>query len=286
MFVGIIGLGITGASMAKAIKLKTEHRVLGYDKDNDTNIKAKILRVVDDTLGFDNMGECKVLMLAIGPDETLHFLREHAGRLSSCEIVIDLCSVKKPICDEAAKLSEEYGFTFIGANPMTDSVKSGFDASRPSLFEGTSMVLTPSYDTSIQALDTLKTLFTRIGFGNIEICSPSEHDRITAFTSQLCRIISSAYIKSPSANEHYGLSAESYENFSKLASLDEKLWTEIFFANKENLESEIELFIGNLQEYLDALKYTNISKMKSLLEEGRKRKEYIDSKGDALMNNK
>ena len=283
MFVGIIGLGLIGASMAKAIKLKTEHRVLGYDKDNDTNIKAKILRVVDDTLGFDNMGECSVLMLAVGPDETLDFLREHAGRLGCCDIVIDLCGVKKPICDEAFKLSKEYGFTFIGAHPMAESVKSGFDASRSNLFDGVSMALTPSYDTSIQALDTLKTLFTRIGFGNIEICTPAEHDRIIAFTSQLGHIISSAYIKSPSAGEHYGISAESYENISGTASLDEKLWTDLFFANKENLETEIELFIDNMQAYLDALKNGDLPKMRHLLEEGRKRKEYIDSKGDTLI---
>ena len=284
MFVGIIGLGMAGASMAKAIKLKTEHRVLGYDKDSEINIKAKLLRVVDDTLGFDNIGECSVLILALSPNETLNFIREYSSRLTGCEAVIDLCGIKKPICDEAFKLAAEYGYTFIGAHPMAEGLKKGFDNSKPSFYDGTSIVLTPSYDTSIQVLDMLKKLFMRIGFANIEISTPIEHDRIAAYTSQLTRIISSAYIKSQTAREHYGISAESYESFSKFSLLDEKMWAETLLANKEYVENELTFFIDNLNKYLSALKEGNVVRMRSLLEEGKKCKEYVDSKKDALIN--
>lgn len=282
MVIGIIGLGTMGASIAKAIKLKTEHKVLGYDKNHDINIKAKLLKVVDDTLGFDNICNCSVIILAVSPNETLKILNEYASHFSSCDAIMDLCGVKKVICDEAFKLAEKNGFTFIGGNPIIECSKSGFNNSSPALFNGASLALTPSYDSPIHILDMLKKLFTRIGFGNIEICTPIEHDKIIAYTMQLSHIISSAYIKSPSANEHYGLSSESYEAFSKNALLDATLWTDLLFANKDNIENEIETLIENLQQYLTALKECNSTTVKNLFEDAKKTKEYIDYKTDIL----
>ena len=282
MVIGIVGMGVIGASLAKAIKLKTEHKVLGYDKNHDINIKAKILRVVDDTLAFDNICDCSVVILAVGPTEALRILKEHSTHFTGCEAVLDLCGVKKVICDEAFRLAEKAGFTFVGGDPIVECAKSGFNNSSPSLFDGASLALTPSFDTPIHTLDLLKRLFTRVGFGNIEICTPNEHDRVTAFTLLLSRVIAGAYIKSPSANEHYGLSAESYEAISKNAVLDEKLWADLLFANKDNVEGEIDALIQNLRQYSDALKANDVEKIKALFADGKKTKEYIDYKNDIL----
>ncbi len=98
MIVGIAGLGITGASLAKAIKLKTSHYVFGYDKNNDINIKAKITKVIDDIAEGDMLKKLDVLFLALPPGETVRYLEFHSRLLSPDVTVIDMCDIKVPIC--------------------------------------------------------------------------------------------------------------------------------------------------------------------------------------------
>lgn len=278
MFIGIVGLGLIGASLSKAIKLKTEHRVLGHDKNNDVNIKAKVLRVIDDKLGYDNIGKCEILFICLYPNDTIEYLRENCNIIKKDTIVLDCCGVKQSVCQEAFEIAEKSGFTFIGGHPLAGEDEWGFENSKPSLFDGASMVLTPPINISIGALDKVKTIFTRIGFSNIEISTPREHDRIIAFTSELPHLISSAYVKSKTANEHYGFSAESFRAFAKDSKLNEKLWAELMSDNKVALLSELSGLIENLKKYETALSDGNQTELMNLLREGREAKEYIDGK--------
>lgn len=278
MFVGIVGLGMVGASLSKAIKLKTEHRVLGTDKNNDVDIRAKVLRVIDERLGYDNISKCEIILLCLYPHDTVNYLQDHCNMINPDTIVIDCCGVKQNICKKAFEIAEKSRFTFIGGNPMVDTEKWGFENSKHTLFDGASMVLTPPVNISIGELDRVKNLFTRIGFSNIEICSPREHDRIIAHTTQLPNIISSAYVKSDTAREHYGLSAESFRSFSRLSEQNEKLWSELLFENKPAILKELDDLIENLTRYKAALSDGNQTALERLLREGREKKEYIDGK--------
>ena len=96
-------------------------------------------------------------------------------------------------------------------------------------------------------MSRLKDLFTAIGFTNIQIATPEEHDKKIAFTSQLAHVVSNAYIKSPTAMEHMGFSAGSYKDLTRVAKLNEHMWTELFLENPENLTNEIDMLIDNLK---------------------------------------
>ena len=125
-------------------------------------------------------------------------------------------------------------------------------------------------------MSKLKDLFTSIGFTNIEITTPEEHDRKIAFTSQLAHVVSNAYIKSPTAREHSGFSAGSYKDLTRVAKLNEDMWTELFLENPENLTNEIDTLIDNLKAYSDAIKSKDSETLKALLKDGREKKAVID----------
>ena len=134
------------------------------------------------------------------------------------------------------------------------------------------MILTPDARTDMQLLETLKAFFLDIGFAGLTFSTPEEHDRIIAFTSQLAHITSSAYVKSPEAQKRRGFSAGSFQDMTRVARLDEDMWTELFLDDADYLTSELEVLVGHLTEYLDALKARDAQRLRALLKEGRELK--------------
>ena len=156
---------------------------------------------------------------------------------------------------------------------------SGFDYSKKNLFSGASMILVPHDCTDISFLETLKKIWVSIGFTNIQITTAKEHDRMIAFTSQLAHVVSSAYIKSPTATNHRGFSAGSYKDMTRVAKLNEKMWTELFLSNRESLTEEIDNLIERLTEYSEAIKKGEEEKLCTLLREGKEAKITAEKRG-------
>lgn len=152
---------------------------------------------------------------------------------------------------------------------------SGFTYAKKSLFNNASMIFTPTKG-PIESMGKLKELFTSIGFTNIEISTAEEHDRKIAFTSQLAHVVSNAYIKSPTALEHSGFSAGSYKDLTRVAKLNEVMWTELFLENADNLAAEIDTLIENLQQYSTAIREKDAETLCALLKDGREKKALID----------
>ena len=134
------------------------------------------------------------------------------------------------------------------------------------------MILTPDKRTDMQLLETLKAFFLDIGFAGLTFSDPEEHDRIIAFTSQLAHIVSSAYVKSPEAQKRRGFSAGSFQDMTRVARLDEDMWTELFLDDADYLTDELDILIGHLQEYADALKSKDAEHLRALLRDGREKK--------------
>jgi prephenate dehydrogenase len=159
---------------------------------------------------------------------------------------------------------------------MAGLESSGFKYSSNHLFNNASMIMTPSSETPLEVLEAMKEFWLSLGFANITLCSPEEHDRMIAYTSQLAHVVSSAYVKSGLTYKHKGFSAGSYHDMTRVAKLNEKMWTELFFENKENLINELDSLIERLVEYSDALKSENRGSVEKLLQDGRIIKESID----------
>ena len=272
MNIGIIGLGLIGGSLAKSIKAQTAHSVFGIDLNNETMTLARLCGAIDGVLEGETVGSCDLLLLAISPQAAVDWVKDNAEEIAKNATVIDMCGVKRIVCKELSAIAEENGFGFIGGHPMAGKERGGFVNSSDDLFVGASMILTPDENTDIAVLEQLKALFTDLGFSNITFTIPEEHDSIIAYTSQLAHITSSAYVKSPTAQMRRSFSAGSFKDMTRVARLDEVMWTELFLDNADHLTVELEGLIGHLNEYLAALKSGDADTLRALLKDGREKK--------------
>lgn len=275
MKIAIIGLGLIGGSMAKAIKENTDHLVYGCDRNDTVQKKALLVGAIDAPLTDTLLGECDLTLVALYPQAAIDFIQEKKEIFKKDSIVLDCCGVKEIVCSQAEPIALEQGFVFIGGHPMAGLEHSGFDHAEKALFQNASMILTPTKG-NIQDVEKVKDLFTAIGFTNIQIATPREHDQMIAFTSQLAHVVSSAYIKSPSALKHQGFSAGSYKDLTRVAKLNETMWTELFLDNADFLAGEIDGIARRLKEYSQAIKDRDSDTLRELLKEGREKKAQID----------
>nr|WP_325258080.1 prephenate dehydrogenase [uncultured Oscillibacter sp.] len=272
MNVGIVGLGLIGGSMAKSVKARTAHTVWGADLDQETMTLARMSGAIDGPLTEENLPSCGLILVAICPGAAVQWVKDHADRISPSAIVVDLCGVKRVVVKALAPVAERHGFAYIGGHPMAGKERGGFTASSEDLYVGASMILTPDQRTDMRLLETLKAFFLDIGFAGLTFSDPEEHDRIIAFTSQLAHITSSAYVKSPEAQRRRGFSAGSFQDMTRVARLDEDMWTELFLDDADYLVRELDILIGNLTAYSDALKSGDAERVRALLREGRELK--------------
>ena len=272
MNVGIVGLGLIGGSMAKSVKARTEHTVYGIDLDQETMMLARMCGAIDGPLDGETLPQCDLVLVAIRPQAAVDWVREHAGQIAKSAILVDLCGVKRVVVEQIAPVAEGHGFAYIGGHPMAGKERGGFTASTDDLYVGASMILTPDKRTDMKLLETLQAFFLDVGFAKLTFSQPEEHDRIIAFTSQLAHIVSSAYVKSPEAQRRRGFSAGSFRDMTRVARLDEDMWTELFLDDADFLTHELEVLIGHLEEYRSALKERDASRLRDLLKEGRELK--------------
>ena len=165
-------------------------------------------------------------------------------------------------------------FDFVGSHPMAGKEKNGFEVSEAELYEGASFIITPC-GAEQKYVDTLSELALSIGFGQIKLSTPEEHDRMIAFTSQLPHVLACSYVMSPSCPNHKGFSAGSYRDVSRVANINSKLWSELFLENREPLIEELDILLQNIGKIVDAVKQNDRDKLANLLEEGHKVKQLL-----------
>ncbi len=275
MKVGTVGLGLIGGSMARAYKA-AEHTVFGADTDKNTLGYALLSGIIDKELTADSIGECDIIFIALYPEAAKQYLEDNKKLISKNCTVIDLCGTKRNVCETGFRLAEEYGFTFVGGHPMAGTQFSGIKYSRKDLFRGAPMVIVPPRYDDIILLDRIKKLLTPAGFGSISVTTAPKHDEMIAFTSQLAHVVSNAYIKSETAKNHGGFSAGSYKDMTRVAWLNENMWTELFLENSDYLIKELDYIISSLTEYKQAMENNDREALKNLLKDGRIIKEQID----------
>ena len=258
--------------MAKSVKARTGHTVYGVDLEPETMTMARMCGAIDGPLTAENLPQCDLILVALRPGAAIRWVEERLEEISPQAILVDLCGVKRVVVEAIAPLAERRGFAYIGGHPMAGRERGGFTAATDDLYVGASMILTPDKRTDMRLLETLKDFFLDIGFAGLTFSDPEEHDRIIAFTSQLAHIVSSAYVKSPEAQRRRGFSAGSFQDMTRVARLDEDMWTELFLDDADYLVKELDILIENLTAYSQALKSGDAERVRALLKEGREKK--------------
>ena len=135
------------------------------------------------------------------------------------------------------------------------------------------MIVVPPVHDDNELLERVKESLAPLEFKQLVVSTAENHDAMIAYTSQLCHVVSNAFVKSPTAQKHHGYSAGSFRDLTRVARLNENMWTELFLANKEPLLGELDRIINSLQQYRDAIADDDAQTLCSLLRDGRIAKE-------------
>lgn len=275
MRIAIVGLGLIGGSMAKAIQRQKKHIVWGYDSVPHAAAQALAEGAVEGIVQGD-YGMADLVLIALYPGAAVEFICQNRGTFRPGAVVVDLCGVKRHVCREAEDLLKDTGVTFIGGHPMAGRELFGYENAVEDLFDGASMILTPDGQIPKDTLELVEAFFRSVGFSHIQITTAGRHDEIIAYTSQLAHIVSSSYIKSPVAREFMGFSAGSFKDLTRVAKLKEDMWAELFLLNQDFLQEQIQVIIDNLREYQAVLSREDRGALEELLRDGSKLKEKFD----------
>ncbi len=251
--VGIRGMGLIGGSFQKAFLAAGSEVV---DLKDDTKVR-----------------ECDLVIVALPPRLVAPWIKAHQDAFKVGALVTDAAGTKAIICKELSPLSRKAKWTYIGGHPMAGKERSGYANSEGTLFVGASMILTPYKWTPKSKLEALKSALAVCGFGAFTIVEPKHHDEMIAYTSQLAHVVSSAYVRDKLAETHAGFSAGSFQDMTRVATIDPEVWTDLFRLNEKALTRTLERLIVRLKEYQVALKMGNDKKLKALLQAGRRAKE-------------
>ena len=274
--IAVIGLGLIGGSLAKAIAEHTDYHISARNRTRATLLQAIEDGAVHEELTDDNIGQADMIILGLYPEEAVEYMESIGSRVKKGALVIDdVSGIKRYICRNMPPIAEKYGFVFVGTHPMAGKEKGGYANSEAALFKGASFIITPTDGSSAGQVEWLKDFAAQIGFGMQVVCSPEEHDRMIAFTSQLPHVLANAYVQSPQCLHHRGFSAGSYRDVSRVARLNEHLWAELFLQNSDALTQELDLLIRNITEMCDAIKAGDRETLETILGRGRMVKEEL-----------
>lgn len=255
MTVGIRGMGLIGGSFEKAFAA-AGHTVV--------NLKGACGELI---------GGCDLVVVCLPPRMVAPWIIRHSGDFSSGAVVVDAAGVKEGICRELEPVAANARWTFVGGHPMAGKERNGYANSDGALFRGASMIFTPYPHTAERTLERLKRIFSELGFSRFVVTDPRRHDRMIAYTSQLAHVVSSAYVRDELAREHIGFSAGSYQDMTRVATMDPETWSDLFLANREALSETIVRLKSRLDEFCEALDNCDSERLKRLIAQGREAKE-------------
>ncbi len=276
MIFGIVGLGLLGGSLARSIKFHSDNPVYGADLNETALLQARMVNAIDGELTEETLGQCDVTLIALYPQTAVDWTLKHLDQFKPGSFVIDCCGVKRFVCDALFPAFAGKQAIFMGGHPMAGRERSGFTFAQDDLFENASMILAPAPGTEVETIRRAKEIFLSIGFGRVRFTTPQEHDEMIAFTSQLAHVVSSAYVKTPLAFRHKGFSAGSFRDMTRVARLNEDMWTELFLENDDLLLEQTESLIRELEKYRDALAARDEEGLRRLIREGREIKEALE----------
>lgn len=268
----VVGLGLIGGSVCKALKKYTTHFVAGSDINRDIEFAA--LRDVAMDEAFDgDYSSFDLIIMALFPGAAEAYLRENIGKMPEKALITDVCGIKGVFSERLRKLTEDNGLRYVGIHPMAGKEFGGYHNSSADLFQKANFIIAPFEDSREEDIELLRRLSSEIGAGKIVVTSPANHDKMIAYTSQLAHIVSSAYVKSPELELECGFSGGSFQDMTRIATMNERMWTDLFMQNRENLLFELDTLIENLSKYSEALRSADSEEMLRLIAEGRQLKE-------------
>lgn len=268
----IIGLGLIGGSYAKGL-IKKGYTIFGVDKSEETlnyAMKNGFLSEAS-TNPEDFIFKSDVIILGLYPSDIIPYIKKYKHLFNENMIICDVCGIKGNICAEATRLSKPA--SFIGTHPMAGKEKVGIKFADNEIFKGANFLICPVIGSNERAIDVLKQIANDLEFGKISMMSPEHHDLLIAYTSQLTHLIAVGLVNSDSEKDTINFIGDSYRDLTRIAMINEGLWSELFLENKDNLLLKLEAFQEQLEMIKTALLNDNLELLKELFSSSKKKRE-------------
>lgn len=278
---GIVGLGIMGGSLAKAIRqnILSQNGATGkiYVCNRSTACLAQALSegVADKTFTSTEyeklLPECDIVYVCLYPHATLDFLKVNKEFFKSGAIVTDISGVKGIFEKELPSILRP-DVDFIIGHPMAGGAKEGYAYSTAEMFINRNYILCPIEGNKPENLDLMRSFIREIGFTRITETTCDIHDYKIGFTSQLCHVIACSLVDSAKDEGITAFGGGSFEDLTRIAMINAPLWTELFTSNKEKLVEHIENFEAIIDQFKQAIKNDDKDKLMALMEESREKR--------------
>lgn len=265
MNIGIIGLGLMGASFAKRLSPQKDKTVYGIDQNEQTIQTALELNIIKE--GSTDPGklikECNLIILALYPTMIKPWIVENQQYLESGTILMDISGVKTNIVEPVQAILRE-DLELISIHPMCGRESRGIDFAQADIFDNANYIIVPTNKNTPKAIEAAKQLGKDLRVKNISILSCEEHDRMIGFLSQLTHVIAVSLMNTHDNSHLVEYTGDSFRDLTRIATINEDLWSELFLLNKDILLDEIDQFLDATKHFRDSLEKEDIDEMKRL----------------------
>ncbi|MEG2684746.1 MAG: prephenate dehydrogenase [Erysipelotrichaceae bacterium] len=272
----IVGLGLIGGSYALGLK-KQGYLVQAIDNNEET-IKYALKHNIIDHGSCESdafIEESNIIISGLYPQALIDWATENALKFKEGTIITDVSGVKSNVVDKIQAVIP-CSVEFIGSHPMAGKETSGVMNADEKIFNGANFIITPTKYNTDEAIETLTRFAKIFGFGNISVLTPQQHDEMIGFVSQLTHVIAVSLMNTNDNTHLKEYTGDSFRDLTRIAKINENLWTELFFLNKDILIKEIESFDSELNNLKHKLINDDHEGLKQLFIQSTKRRKYFD----------
>ena len=273
----IVGLGLIGGSYAAALS-QNGWEVGAIDPDPQAIAfaeKAGFIRHGRTEPEAEYVGKFDIVVFALYPHVLLEWLEKYGPWLRDGALATDVTGVKSGVVEKAQALLFPR-VEFIGAHPMAGREVSGVENARADLFRGANYIVTPTAANTEEAIACCETLGRTLGARNISRLTPKEHDEMIGFLSQLTHCIAVALMTCKESRHLVDYTGDSFRDLTRIAKINENMWTELFCWNRDELLEQMDLFLNHFSSLRDALERGDTETMKAMMRLSTERRRYFD----------
>ena len=275
----IVGLGLLGGSYAKVLKRFGFHiSAITLDQSSiDYAIKENIIDEGSTELDERMIGEADLVIFALYPHVFVEWIEKNQWLLKSGALITDVTGVKRSIVYQIQDMLRP-DVEFVAAHPMAGREVSGVENSTDRMFIGANYIVTPTEKNTPEAIQTCIELGRLLGFSNVTTLSPEEHDEMIGFLSQLTHCIAITLMTCNDKENMEKFTGDSFRDLTRIARINDLMWSELFIANKDVLLDQMNLFINKFNTLKTILETDDIDGMRAMMRHSTERRALFDKK--------
>lgn len=275
----IVGLGLLGGSYAKALKRFGFHISAITREQSSIDFAMRENLIDEGTTQLDErmIGEADLVIFALYPHVFVEWIEQNQRLLKRGALITDVTGVKGGVVSKVQSMLRP-DVEYIAAHPMAGREVSGVENSTDKMFAGANYIVTPTEKNTPEAIQTCIELGRLLGFSNVVTLSPEEHDEMIGFLSQLTHCIAITLMTCNDKEDMEKYTGDSFRDLTRIARINDLMWSELFVANKAALLKQMDLFLERFVELKGMLEIEDIDGMRAMMRRATERRALFDKK--------